>query len=177
MRYAVEPMEAVLPQTRSGAGFERAGVRQFTVFLESRVGRLTSLLRALEESDQCINAISVEESADSALVRLICSDPDDARETLGRAKFAFSEIDVLVVALPARSDRPLLSVSSCLLAAEINIHNVYPMLRTPRGPAVALYLDDPTLAVQLLIRKGFVLVSGGDLKRDCDGEYTPGEDE
>ena len=66
------------PPVAHGSGYERTGVRQFTIFLENRVGRLTTLLRALEESDQCINAISVEESADTALVRLICSDPDDA---------------------------------------------------------------------------------------------------
>ena len=140
------------------------GVRQFTVFLESRVGRLTSLLRALEESDQVVNAISVEESGDAALVRLVVSNPDEAEDTLRQAKFAFSVTDVLIAALPRHDDRPLLSVTQCLLAAEINIHYVYAMLRTPAGPGVALYVDDPTLSSQLLIRKGFRLLSEHDLR-------------
>src|SRR5580700_468885 len=111
-------MEEVLPpQTQHGAGFELTRVRQFTVFLENRVGRLTMLMRALEEGDRIV-ALSIEESADAALVRLI-------------------------------------TVCSALLAAEINIHYIYPLLVRPSGPAVVLYVDDPTLAAQILIRKGF----------------------
>ena len=60
-------MEEVLPpQTESGAGFESTRVRQFTIFLENRVGRLQTLVRALEESEARIVAMSIEESADSA---------------------------------------------------------------------------------------------------------------
>ncbi len=171
-------MEDLLPPpVASGSGYERTGVRQFTIFLENRVGRLTTLLRALEESDQCINAISVEESADTALVRLICSDPDDARDTLVRGKFAFGETDVLVVALPHRNDRPLLSITTALLAAEINIHYVYSMLRAHPYPAAALYVDDPTLASQLLIRRGFKLISESDLAKECEGDRDEDDDD
>ena len=43
-------MEEILPpQTQEGAGFERTTIRQFTIFLENRVGRLTHLVRAFEE--------------------------------------------------------------------------------------------------------------------------------
>ena len=157
-------MEAVQAQTRAGGGYDRTGVRQFTVFLESRVGRLTALLRALEEGEQNVHAISVEESGDAALVRLICSSPDAAEVALEESRFAFSQTDVLVVALPADSDEPLLTITQCLLTAEINIHYVYSMLRTPAGPALALYVDDPTFSSQLLLRKGFRLLSEADLK-------------
>ena len=69
-------MEEILPpQTQSGAGFELTRVRQFTIFLENRVGRLGQLVRTLEESLSKVVALSIEESADNALVRLICSEP------------------------------------------------------------------------------------------------------
>src|SRR5881628_572883 len=88
-------MEEVLPpQTENGAGFEPTRVRQFTVFLENRVGRLGTLVRALEETSGRVCALSIEESADSALVRLICADPDASRESLHEAGFSFSETDV-----------------------------------------------------------------------------------
>ena len=84
-------MEEVLPpQTAEGAGFEPTRVRQFTVFLENKVGRLQTLVRALEQGSGKIVAMSIHESADSALVRLICSDADDARDVLRYAGFAFS---------------------------------------------------------------------------------------
>jgi len=158
-------MEEVLPPaTQRGSGFEPTRVRQFTIFLENRVGRLTLLVRALEKYVGKIVALAIEESADSALVRLICADPDAGRHTLHQEGFSFSEVDVLAVALPTNSASPLESICSALLAAEINIHYAYPLLVSPRGPALAIYCDDPTLASQLLIRKGFVLIGESDMK-------------
>jgi hypothetical protein len=158
-------MEEVLPpQTQEGAGFEPTRVRQYTIFLENKVGRLQTLARAMEEGTGKIVAMSIQESADTALVRLICSDPDESCEILRYAGFAFSESEVLVVELPKRTKQPLIEICSALLAAEINIHYAYPLLLRPRGPSLALYVDDPTLAGRLLIKKGFTLIGESDLK-------------
>ena len=157
-------MEEVLPpQTRDGAGFEPTQVRQFTIFLENRVGRLQTLVRALEEEVVQIVGLAIEESADSALVRLICSDPDHGRDALKQAGFTFSESDLLIVELPKRTRQPMIALCAAMLTAEINIHYAYPLLVRPRGPALALYVEDPTLAAQLLIRKGFTLLGQSDL--------------
>lgn len=147
-----------------GAGFESTRLRQFTIFLENKVGRLQMLLRALEEDEGKIAALSIEESADSALVRLICSAPDAARLAMQREGFTFSESDLLAVELPKRSKHPLIQICAALLAAEINIHYAYPLLMRPRGPAMAMFVDDPTLAAQLLIKKGFTLIGESDLR-------------
>ena len=158
-------MEEILPpQTQSGAGFELTRVRQFTIFLDNRVGRLGMLVRSLEEGEARIVALSIEESADSALVRMICSEPDLSREILQRENFSFGESELLAVELPRNSKQPVLSLCSALLAAEINIHYAYPLLVRPKGPALALYVEDPTLAAQLLIKKGFKLISESDLR-------------
>ena len=159
-------MEELLPpQTLEGSGFERTRVRQFTIFLDNRVGRLSVLVRALEEEQARIVAMSIEESADSALIRIICSAPDHSREVLKDHGFAFGESDLLAVELPRRTHQPLLSICSALLSAEINIHYAYPLLLRPRGhPALALYVEDPTLAAQILIRKGFTLIGESDLE-------------
>ena len=158
-------MEEVLPpQTQEGAGFEPTRVRQYTVFLENKVGRLQTLARSLEQGAGKIVAMSIEESADTALVRLICSDPDESEQILRYAGFAFSESELLVVELPKRTKQPLIEICAALLAAEINIHYAYPLLLRPRGPSLALYVDDPTLAGRLLIRKGFTLIGESDLK-------------
>src|ERR1700761_6603548 len=133
--------ETLPPQTQHGAGFELTRVRQFTVFLENRVGRLQMLMRALEEGDR-VAALSIEESADAALVRLICTDPETGRDSLRECGFSFSESEVLAVELPSvlRSKQPLIAICSALLAAEINIHYVYPLLVRPNGPALVLYV-------------------------------------
>jgi hypothetical protein len=158
-------MEQILPpQTAHGVGFESARVRQFTVFLENKVGRLQTLVRSLEQGVGKIMALAIEASGDAAIVRLICAEPDFGRELLQTAGFPYSESELLAVELPQASNQPLLSICSALLAAEINIHYAYPLLSRPRGPAIALYVDDITLAAQLLIKKQFTLLSQGDLR-------------
>jgi len=158
------PMEEVLPpQTASGAGFEGTHIRQFTVFLENRVGRLQTLLRALEDVTRVV-ALSIEESADSALVRLVCADSDLGRETMQQDHFSFAETDLLCVVLPAKTRHPLSGICAALLAAEINIHYAYPLL-TSGTQAIALYVEDATLAARILFSKGFNLLGESDLKK------------
>jgi hypothetical protein len=156
--------ETLPPQTEEGAGFERTRVPQFTIFLENRVGRLNALVRLLEENEGEICGLSIEESADSALVRVICSHPDETREALRQANISFSDSEVLIVQMPKRIQHPLMAICTALLSAEINIHYAYPLLRSSKEPALALYVDDPTLAAQILIRKQFTLIGESDLK-------------
>jgi len=82
-----------------------------------------------------------------------------------RFSAAFTEQDLLVVQVPKRAKHPLVMICAALLAAEINIHYAYPLLISPAGPALALYVDDPTLAAQLFIRKGFTLLGESDLSK------------
>jgi len=169
-------MDQVLPpETAAGSGYERTTLRQFNVFLENRVGRLSHLLGALEEGGQSVNAISIEQSADAALVRLLCADPLVGRRCLLDAGFSFSESDVLAVKLQNDIEFPLIRICRALLSAEINIHYAYPMMRCRLGPAIILYLDDRTLAAQILIRKGFVLVGESDLKTINEEQHDDDE--
>lgn len=154
-------MEEVLPPiTAEGAGFALTRVRQFTIFLENKVGRLQMLMRSLEQGVGHVCALSIEESGDAALVRMICAHPEFGRELLHTAGFAFSEAEMLVVSLPKNTKQPMLAICSALLAAEINIHYAYPLLS---HKALALYVDDPTLAAHLLIKKQFTLIGESDL--------------
>jgi hypothetical protein len=158
-------MEDVLPpQTEHGAGFEPTGIRQFTVFLQNKVGRLQQLVRAFEEHEGRIVALSIEESGDAALVRIICADPDRGKDILEKSGFTYGETDILAVELPKRTKQPLIAICAALLTAEINIHYAYPLLLRPHGPTLALYVDEPTLAAQIMIRKGFNLIGESDLK-------------
>jgi hypothetical protein len=159
-------MEEVLPpETLNGSGHEMTRVRQFTIFLENRVGRLQGLMQSIETSAGKICALSIEESADCALIRVICSEPDLCRDALRAANFSFGESELLAVELPKRNRNPLIAICTALLAAEINIHSAYPLLQRPHGPAMALYVEDPTLAARLLIRKGFTLIGESDLRK------------
>jgi hypothetical protein len=156
--------EVVAPQTEHGSGFEPTRLRQFTIFLENRVGRLQVLVKALESGPHDIITIAIEECADSALVRMVCRYPDLTREALRRDGFAYTESEVIAIELPGGRRQPMLNVTAALLTAEINIHYLYPLMRRFDRPALILYVEDPTLAAQILIRKGFVLLGESDFR-------------
>lgn len=148
-------------------GRDYPGVRQFSIFLENRVGALLDLVRRIEASGNRIVAMSVVDSADCAVIRLILSDPEKAVETLKLAKLAFFECNLLLVQLPP-GNAPVGKVCKALLAAEINIHYAYPLMvgSASHRPVLAIHVDDQDTGSQTLEREGFVVLSESDLEKD-----------
>ena len=141
-------------------------LRQFCVFLENRVGRLNDLMRQLESPDSRVLAMSIVDSVDFAMVRLMFNNADRAREKLELSGFLFSESDVVGVELP-EGDKPFHEVCSALVKAEVNIHHAYPLLyrRNGRG-AIAMFVDDVDQAVQILQEAGQRVITENDLHDD-----------
>jgi len=149
------------------AGFEPVFVRQFTVFMENRVGRLQLLVSALEAAGKIV-AMSIAETADAALIRVICARSEPARKALQGDGFSFTESNLLAIELPQRTRHPMVAICAALLSAEISISYAYTFLLPPRRPALALCTDDPILASQILIRKGFTILGESDLSDQSD---------
>ena len=132
--------------------------------MENRVGQLLEVVRRFEGSNVRIVALTISDSAESAVVRFLLDDPEQGREVLERAGLAIIESDLIGVELPD-SPQPLLQVCTALLQAEINISQVYPLLARPNDrPAVALMVDNNDLALETLAEKGFKTVNEDDLK-------------
>jgi len=140
-------------------------IRQFSVFLENRVGQLLDVVRRFEGSKVRIVALSIVDSVDYAIVRMVLSHPEQGREILERAGLAISESDLIAVELPP-GQQPLLQICSALLQGEINIHYAYPLITHPHGrSAIALHVDSLELATQTLHHKGFTLLTEADLQQ------------
>jgi hypothetical protein len=138
-------------------------IRQFTVFLENRVGQLLEVIRRFEGSQVRIVAFSINDATECAFVRLLLSHPEQGREILERAGLAMIETDLIGVELPTGA-QPLLKVCTALLQAEINIVQAYPLIVRPHGrPAVALMVDNIDLAQETLLEKQFCMLSEQDL--------------
>jgi hypothetical protein len=138
-------------------------IRQFTVFLENRVGQLLEVVRRFEGTKVRIVALSINDSAECAFVRFLLSHPEQGREILERAGLALIESDLIGVELP-RGNQPLLQVCTALLQAEVNIIQAYPLLIRPRErPAVALMVDNIEMGLETLDSKGFTMVTEADL--------------
>ena len=144
-------------------GRDYPSIRQFTVFLENRVGQLLEVVRRFEGSGVRIVALSIADSAECAFVRFLLSHPEQGREILERAGLAIIESDLIGVQLPD-TQQPLLHMCTALLQAEVNITQVYPLLVRPNGrPAVALMADNIEMALETLRSKRFTIISEEDL--------------
>lgn len=138
-------------------------IRQFTVFLENRVGQLLEVIRRFEGTKVRIVGLSILDSAECAFVRFLLSHPEEGREILERGGLAFIETDLIGVELPP-GPHALLEVCAALLQAEVNIAQAYPLLVRPHGqPAVALMVDNLELAMETLSNRGFTMITEGDL--------------
>jgi hypothetical protein len=138
-------------------------IRQFTVFLENRVGQLLDVVRRFEGSRVHIVALSIHDSTECAFVRFLLSHPEQGREILERAGLALIESDLIGVELPD-GPQPLLQVCTALLQAEVNIVQAYPLLMRPHGkPVVALMVDNIEMGLETLHSKRFTMITEQDL--------------
>src|SRR5205085_2077524 len=119
-----------------------------------------------ESTDLRIISLTIVDSADCAIVRIVLSNPERALEIFHQAGLPITESDLLVVQLPD-APHPLLQICKALLVAEINLHYAYPLLIGPQGKAaLALHVDDHESAVNTLSNLGFTLFTENDLDPD-----------
>lgn len=139
-------------------------VRQFSVFTENRVGRLHDLTSLFKAHNVHIMALTVLDTTDCAIDRLIVDDPDKARELMVSNDFPYSESSVLAVEITDESQ--LSGVLAALLEAEINIHYVYSFIKRPEGrSALAINTEDLDVAAQALASRGFRVLTQSDIAR------------
>lgn len=139
-------------------------IRQFTVFLENRVGALNGLLRRFRGTQVRIMALSISDAAECSILRVILSHPEQGREILERAGMAIIESDLIALELH-NSDQPMLDVCSALLQAEINLLQTYTLMVQKMDRAVvALMVDNIDLAQLTLVTNGFSLITENELQ-------------
>jgi hypothetical protein len=139
-------------------------VRQFAVFAENKVGRLNELIGLLGKHNICPVALSTQDTTDSTIIRMVVDDPDQAGILLHEHGYAFTMSELTVVELQNLTD--LRKVLTALMAAEINIHFLYPFVFRPRErSALAICLEDGDLARTVLTDAGFATLTQSDITR------------
>jgi len=141
-------------------------VTQLSVFVDDRVGQLLRLTKAFEQTSIHILGLMVVNLTDSAVVRLIVDDPNEAVKVITRHRFPVKENEVLAVCVP-HGKRGLLDLWSAVLSAEINVHYTYPLLGLAAGrPTMALHAENMPMAHEALKKRNFVVLSQSDLQHD-----------
>lgn len=123
-------------------------IKQLSVFLPNRVGALLSVTRCLDAYAIRVCALSIQDAADHAVLRLVVDRPGLAQEALITDGYSVFETELLGVQL---ADRGIRAVLSALLMAELNLHYVYPLImREHESPVVAIHVEDVEAAVRVL---------------------------
>ena len=140
-------------------------VKQFSVFLPNKVGAMLDIVKLLNTNSTHVVALSVSESTDSAIARIVVSDPERAEKLFRRNNVAFGVCEVVVVEMREVATQ-LVKLLAALFMAEVNVHFTYPLLTRPRGfAALALHVDDTECASSVLMGEGFKILSQSDISR------------
>lgn len=140
-------------------------VRQFSVLLPNRVGALASLVKLLRSSSIEVIGLSVQDSRDATVARLVLSDPDRAESIFCEKGIPHTTCELVVIALKEAGPE-LLKCLDILMTAETNVDFAYAMLPGPDGKALlAMHVEDYDFATSVLNRSGFRLMYEEDLLR------------
>ncbi len=136
---------------------------QISVFLENKSGRLAELTRALADATVNIRALSLAETIDYGVLRLIVDEPEAAKEALGRAGFTVTETEVVAVEIP---DRPggLAQIVDLITRHGLNIEYCYAFVaRRGDNAVVILRIDDAGTAVRTLTGSGARVLTSAEI--------------
>lgn len=157
--------DIVLPPLPDEITRAKEPVRQLSVFVHNRVGALLSVVKLLNEHSIEVLGLSVQDSVELTLVRVVVTDPDKAKTVFEADGHSCASKPIVVVELK-EGVHDVGHALSGLLAAEINIHHAYPLMVRPGGkPLLALYVDDYEVGGESLSKCGFKVLSQGDLSR------------
>ncbi len=138
-------------------------IKQISVFLENKKGRLSLVTRCLKEASIDLRALSIADTTDFGILRFVVNHPDKAYELLQAYGFTVSMTEVIAVEIP---DQPgaLADVLAVLDAADVNVEYLYAfgMSGGPRRVLNVLRLDDTEKGINVLREKGIRLF--------CDAE-------
>ncbi|MCL2761682.1 MAG: amino acid-binding protein [Treponema sp.] len=133
------------------------GINQISVFLENTTGRICEVTRTLAEADVNLRAISIADTADFGILRLIVDKTDVATSVLVAAGFTCRQTEVAAVEI---EDVPgsLASLMELFQKSGINIEYLYASLEGKEGKAVVIFkLEDHEKGKTLLEKNGLTM--------------------
>lgn len=145
-------------------GYQNPVVTQFSIFLANKVGKMLKLVTGFDEHQCRLCALAVHEASDHAVVRVVPGNAEEARKILAEQELPYMETEILVVCIDP--GHTLSTMCQHLMSAELSIRFTYPLFSwNGANPALALAVDDITLASQVLRRKEYRLLGEGDLPK------------
>jgi hypothetical protein len=136
-------------------------VEQISVFLENKAGRLADVTRILAEANVNIRALSLADTSDFGILRLIVNDNNKAKEELKKAGFTVGKTDVVAVEV---EDQPggLSYILRILHKANVNVEYMYAFVQQSGANAVLIFRFDNLEEAIRILRDNNVRVIKGE---------------
>jgi hypothetical protein len=138
-------------------------VEQISIFLENKPGGLEEVSRILKDAGINIRTLSLADTTDFGILRLIVNDVEAASRVLKENGFRVSRTTVVAVEVP---DRPggLHGILAVLSQHKINVEYLYAFVEKSGQNAVIIFrFDDPDTAIEALLKSGMTVLPGSKL--------------
>lgn len=138
-------------------------IKQLSVFVENKRGRLAEITHVLQENEIDIRALSIADTKEFGILRLIVNDPDKAAEALKEGGFTVSITKVIGIGI---NDRPggLYEAMKLLQANEISVEYMYAFIsRSEKTAYVILRVADNDKAISILKDGGFPIMTNDEI--------------
>ncbi len=138
-------------------------VEQIAVFLENKSGRLAEITAKLAEENVNIRALSVADTADFGILRLIVDDVEKAKATLKANGFTMGVTNVVAVEVADKTGG-LAGVLKTIEEEKLNVEYMYAFVNKARENAILIFrFDETDKAIESLQRTGYTILSGEDI--------------
>ena len=140
-------------------------IKQLTVFVQNQKGTVASVTDSLSKNDITLRALSIAETQDFGILRLIVNDVNAAEKVLAENGYLIKTIDVVGVKI---GDAPgkLTAALDVLDKADINVEYLYAfMARTEKHAYVVLRVEDNAAAEAALVGAGFKMITDADINK------------
>lgn len=137
-------------------------VKQISVFIENKKGKLAEATRYIAEHDVNLKALSIADTQDFGILRIICENPEKANEVLQSGGYITTMTDVLAAAI---SDTPgsLASILEVLSEANVVVEYTYAFLSAKAGAYMIFRVDDNQVAAASLAAAGIKTANQAEL--------------
>jgi hypothetical protein len=140
-------------------------IKQLTLFVQNRKGTVVSVTDVLSKNNVNIRALSIAETEEFGILRLIVNEQELAERVLSENGYLIKTINVVGVKI---GDEPgkLTSALKVIDEANINVEYMYAfMARTEKHAYVVLRVEENEEAEQALVNAGFKLITNADIKK------------
>ncbi len=138
-------------------------IKQLSVFVENRPGRLSSITKLLGEKGVDIRALSIADTRDFGILRLIVNDPDKALEALKDADYSVTLTNVIAIGI---EDKPggLAKAMEVLYQNGISVEYMYAFIsKTDNTAFVILRVENSENAAEVLQKNGIRLLTSEEI--------------